>query len=507
MNYYLSLLLNNIYIYNNIHIIKKSFRLNINIIKMKFNKTLLLFANLLAASAHFVKRDNTGKTFDVYKVKIPDSFKDVVKEASEDNKSWQLTKHVVKVEENFINIEKGKHMKTVFEDPFNLMVHCYYKDCGDYPNSVQKGAGYIADALEFYNEVNVNVTIFPFCEFSDDSSSCKSIMGITYPPTFVALKETENDDPFLYPQALVKQLEVDTNIDFEPIDFQIYLNSDYHPDPSQDNRDLIAAHEIIHGLGFFHQINPVSVYINNYKNYFRNDFALPPISYFETDDKIIFEGWTPFSIFDKYIVSTANPSDYLHRKLIKYTDHDIKVQVSTRRPTNAQYNAFKSAFQALENDKEANEGGVEVAKLFSTLNAVGFHTKDGKVVELQTFDGTYESASSISHTNVPFSCKSSSTCNVSNNNLSITENYLMYFTVISRASTNKLINIFKSKSKHKLISDDIVSIMCTLGWNEKNGDKSGNGSSYTLYSDSTRYTPTCIMTILSFIFYFIMHLI
>jgi len=339
-------------------------------------------------------------------------------------------------------------------------------------------------------------------------------MGITYPPTFVALKETENDDPFLYPQALVKQLEVDTNIDFEPIDFQIYLNSDYHPDPSQDNRDLIAAHEIIHGLGFFHQINPVSVYINNYKNYFRNDFALPPISYFETDDKIIFEGWTPFSIFDKYIVSTANPSDYLHRKLIKYTDHDIKVQVSTRRPTNAQYNAFKSAFQALENDKEANEGGVEVAKLFSTLNAVGFHTKDGKVVELQTFDGAYESASSISHTSVPFTCRDSSTCNVSN--ASITENYLMYFTVISRASTEKLINTFKNKSKHDLIGDDIVSIMCTLGWNEKTGAGtigSGNGSTYTLsnenygYSDATRFTPSCIMTILSFIFFFIARLI
>jgi len=124
---------------------------------MKFNKTLLLFANLLAASAHFVKRDNTGKTFDVYKVKIPDSFKDVVKEASEDNKSWQLTKHVVKVEENFINIEKGKHMKTVFEDPFNLMVHCYYKDCGDYPNSVQKGAGYIADALGKYKNKYLNI--------------------------------------------------------------------------------------------------------------------------------------------------------------------------------------------------------------------------------------------------------------------------------------------------------------------------------------------------------------
>jgi len=482
---------------------------------MKFRKTLVLFANLLAASAHFVKRDEITNTFDMYRVQVPHDLKSIAEEATKNNRVMKFTKHQVEVTENFFNIDKGKYLKALSEDPFNLNVHCYSeRDCGDYPTKVQEGAYYISQALEFYNQVFVNVTIFPFCNFIDDKNNCKSIMGITYPPTFVALKEAADGEPYLYPQALVKQLEVDTNIDFEPIDFQIYLNSDYHPDPSQDNRDLIAAHEIIHGLGFFHQINPVSVYINNYKNYFRNDFALPPISYFETDDKIIFEGWTPFSIFDKYIVSTANPSDYLHRKLIKYTDHDIKVQVSTRRPTNAQYNAFKSAFQALENDKEANEGGVEVAKLFSTLNAVGFHTKDGKVVELQTFDGAYESASSISHTSVPFTCRDSSTCNVSN--ASITENYLMYFTVISRASTEKLINTFKNKSKHDLIGDDIVSIMCTLGWNEKTGAGtigSGNGSTYTLsnenygYSDATRFTPSCIMTILSFIFFFIARLI
>jgi len=473
---------------------------------MIFKKTLLLFANLLAASAHFVKRDETGKTYSMYKVKVPNNFEDIVKEASEDNKVWQFTKHEVAIEENFIDIDKGKYMKAVSEDPFNLMVHCYMEHCDDYPNKVQEGAGYIADALEFYEEVNVNVTIFPFCKFSDDSNNCKSIMGITYPPTFVSLKENINDEPYLYPQALVKQLEIDSKIEFEEMDFQIYLNSDYHPNPSQDNRDLIAAHEIIHGLGFFHQINPVSVYINNYRNYFRNDFALPPINYLETDNDIIFEGWTPFSIFDRYIVSTADPSDYLHKKLMKYMDHDIGVQVSKRRPTTSQYNAFKNAFQALENDNEANEGGVEVARLFSTLNAVGFHTKDGKVVELQTFDGTYESASSISHTNVPFSCKSSSTCNVSNNP-SITENYLMYFTVISKASTSKLISLFEDKSTHKLIGDDIVSIMCTLGWTEKNGKNSGNGSSYILYSDTTHFTPTCIMSILSFIFYCILHLI
>jgi len=361
----------------------------------------------------------------------------------------------------------------------------------------------------------VNVTIFPFCRFIDDKNNCKSIMGITYPPTFVALKENENDEPYLYPQALVKQLEVDSGIPFEPMDFLIYLNSDYHPDPSQDNRALIAAHEIIHGLGFFHQINPVSVYINNYSNYFNNDFALPPINYIETDSTIRYDGWTPFSVFDKYIVSTANPDDYLHKKLIKYKEHEINFEISIKRPTTKQYNTFMSTFKSLENDQEANAGGVEVARLFSTINAVGFHTKDGKVVELQTFDGSYESASSISHTSVPFSCRDSSTCNVSN--ASITENYLMYFTVISRASTDKLINTFKNKSKHDLIGDDIVSIMCTLGWNERTGTGSigstGNGSTYTLsnesygYSDASHITPSYIMTILSFIFFCIARLI
>jgi len=470
---------------------------------MKFSKNLLLLTNLLAVSAsHYVKRDFTNTKFEIYKNIIPNSLEKIAQEATDNNRIMKLTKHEVEFTGNFAKLDKGKYMKTVADDPFNLNVHCYTtKDCRDYPDKVQEGAYYVAQALEFYNPVNVNVTIFPFCSFINDKNNCKSIMGITYPPLFVPLKQENDEEPFLYPQALVKQLDIDSEIQYEEMDFLVYLNSDYYPDPSQDNRALIAAHEILHGLGFFHQINPVSVYINNYSNYFENDFALPPIDYEESDTTIRYKGWTPFSIFDKFLVGTGNPTVFLYKKLLKYKTHDINFEISINRPTTKQYNDFMQTFRSLENDEEANVGGVEVARLFSTLNAVGFHTKDGEVVELQTFDGSYESASSISHTNVPFACKNSSTCNVSN--ASITQNYLMYFTVISRASTSKLIKTFKNKSKHELIGDDIVKIMCTLGWNERNGDNnSSNGNSYTYStSDARHIIPSYILTITSFIFF------
>jgi len=338
-------------------------------------------------------------------------------------------------------------------------------------------------------------------------------MGITYPPTFLPLSETKDSEPFLYPQALVKQLEVDSDIKYDDIDFIIYLNSSYKPKESQDNRALIAAHEILHGMGFFHQINPISVYINNYQNYFSNDFALPPIKYEETTDTVIYDGWTPFSIFDKYIVNTNKPDDYLYQKLEKYKTHDVNFEISIRRPTTKQYNDFMNTFKALENDQEANAGGVEVAELFTTLNAVGFHTKDGKVVELQTFDGTYESASSISHVNVPFACKNSGTCNVGS--ASINENYLMYFTVISKASTSRLINTFRKYSKYELIGEDIVKIMCTLGWTEKSNANVSSGNNILTFSQESYgksgtnhlVSPSCVMIILSFVFLCISNLI
>jgi len=481
---------------------------------MRLNNTLFLLANLLAVKGHIVKRDlfNSNK-IEIYKNKVPTSFEQIVKDAVNGNRTYYLEKSTLDItEENLISIPKGKYIKAALDDPFNLNVHCFNQNsCGDYPEKVQEGAYYVSNALEFYNSVNVNVTIFPFCNYIEDGS-CSSIMGITYPPTFVPLKETDDSEEFLYPQALVKQLNLNSGINYEQIDFVVYLNSNYSPDADHDNRSLIAAHEILHGLGFFHQINPVSVYISNYQNMFTQDFAIPPIQYVEEGTVIKYQGWTPFSIFDKYIVGTANPDEYLYQKLTKFRDHSINFEVDSERTTQKQYNTFVNTFKELASDREATPGGVEVARLFKTLNAVGFRTKDGSVVELQTFDGTYESASSISHINVPFACKNSGTCSASGKYPE--ENYLMYFTVISKASTDKLINAFKSKSKHDLIGPNIIKIMTTIGWNEKDGDNNNDDSKYTVSTGSYYQSgsihstsSTSIMIILSIAFLCISYLI
>ncbi|OUM67222.1 hypothetical protein PIROE2DRAFT_5379 [Piromyces sp. E2] len=482
---------------------------------MKFSKNILLLTSMLVANAHFVKRDETNTKMNIFKSIIPNpnDYERIVEDAAKSNRIPMLSAVEVDVVEkdevdDLINFKNGKYMKSAIEDPFHLNVHCYSSDdCGDYPSRIQEGAFYVAQVFEFYQPVKVNVTIFPFCRFMKEAG-CETIMGITYPPTFVPLAENKDSEAFLYPQALVKQLDIDSNIEYSDIDFIIYLNSSYKPTVSQDNRALIAAHEILHGMGFFHQINPISVYINNYQNYFNNDFALPPINCKESDDIVIYDGWTPFSIFDKYIVNTAQPEDYLYKKLEKYRTHNVNFEISTKKPTTKQYNDFMNTFKELESDQEASIGGVEVASLFTTLNAVGFHTKDGKIVELQTFDGTYESASSISHINVPFPCKNSGTCSVSN--ASIDQNYLMYFTVISKASTNKLIDTFKKYSKYDLIGSDIVKVMCTIGWNEKNGQNNNNGNLYS-FSQESKYnsganhftSPSNLMIISSFVFFII----
>ncbi|ORX83617.1 hypothetical protein BCR32DRAFT_266841 [Anaeromyces robustus] len=482
---------------------------------MKLCSKLLLLINLLAVNSHFVKRSyKSNNIIEVYKQKVPTSLEEVAKDivAVENGKSvTRLQRVEIEVEEeSMFKIDKGKYLKTPLEDPFTLQVHCKSElDCADYPNRVQQAAQYVADTFEFYEVVNVNVTIFPFCDYID-RSMCQSIMGITYPPTFVPLKETVDSDVYLYPQALVKQLSIDQQIAYDETDFIIYLNSNYQPDEAHDNRALIAAHEILHGLGFFHQINPLSVYVSSFESYFTTDFAMPPLNYIEGDDFIKYDGWTPFSIFDKFIVETTNPDNYLHKKLEKFREHDVNIELNTHYTTNQEIHNFIGTFREMENDPECMAGGTEVANLFTTLHAVSFRTKDNVVIELQTFDGTYESASSISHINVPFDCKNSGSCLVGSHKPGV--DYLMYFTVISKASTDTLIEAFKDYSPHPLIGPNIVKIMTTLGWNEKSEKKSSSNSnedtkfsvangSYNQNSAGSHITsPSCLIIILSFLF-------
>jgi len=483
---------------------------------MKLYSKFLLLANLLAVNSHFVKRSfSNNKKMEIYKHIIPTSLEQVVKDAENDNRPFKLQKMEIELEEeSMFRIDRGKYIKKPLEDPFILQVHCKSElDCGDYPLRVQEAAKYVTDTFEFYNIVNVNVTIFPFCDYSHDVM-CQSIMGITYPPTFIPLKESIDSPEYLYPQALVKQLSIDQEIKYDETDFIIFLNSNYRPDVNHDNRALIAAHEILHGLGFFHQINPLSVYLANVEPFFQYDFALPPINLIEGRDFVRYDGWTPYSIFDKYIVSSNNPDDYLHKKLEKFRDHDISFEVNAQTTTAEELNIVVKTFKELENDQQAMAGGIEVADLFSTLHAVSFRTKDNTIVELQTFDGVYESASSISHINVPFECKNSGSCSVGGHKPGV--DYLMYFTVISKASTDTLINAFADYSPHPLIGPNIVKIMTTIGWNEKNAQSSSNDDSkYSVASGSYNQSssgshlssPSCLIILLSFVFFCIAQII
>lgn len=428
-----------------------------------------------------IKRDiNFSDKAVVYENYVPTNLTEVVMDAiNRKNGRLSLKKKLVDIKEN--PFKGAKYMKTPLEtDPFFFNIFCEPANdpkCKDYATKVQEASEYISKVFDFFSPVTANVTIFQFCDYFEQSA-CKSIMGITYPPTFIPLREEDSDETFIYPQALVRQFELEDNIDYpSKSDFIVYLNSNYSPSSDKDNRSLIAAHEIFHGLGFFHQITPISVYSDgliNYKDYFSKDYAMPAIDFEQVgrSESYHYEGWVPFSIFDRYIVPTQNPDNYLYKSLKGYFDHNIKFDVdNTNSAANAQ--AFIEQVQEMEKDTALSKAGSEVAEYFTSLNAVGFHTKSGKVVELQTFDGNYESASSISHINVPFTCTSSNSCDTTGSS-GITEDYLMYFTVIGSYSTDNLITYFSSKSKYDLISSNLVDIMTTLGWTEKNSTQSND---------------------------------
>jgi len=120
---------------------------------MRLNNTLLIIANLLLVNSHLVKRDLfNDKKIEVYKNVVPTSLEQIAKDASNGNRTYQIKKSTLDVEEKLINMQKGKFIKAPLDDPFKLNVHCFnLNSCGDYPEKVQEGAYYIANAFGKYN--------------------------------------------------------------------------------------------------------------------------------------------------------------------------------------------------------------------------------------------------------------------------------------------------------------------------------------------------------------------
>ncbi|KAK9765861.1 hypothetical protein K7432_005473 [Basidiobolus ranarum] len=155
----------------------------------------------------------------------------------------------------------------------------------------------LSNVIEFKRTVNVKASYVNYCEDMDWCHS--SLLGYAGPARSMKLKGSDGKRR-LYPQALVKQMELPELPEFSGVDIQATFNSEarfwFQADMNPIRRrqyDFLSVilHELIHGLGFTTQ----------WDNYFKT--GLTPRPNFQTlrNGGTRFVGFTE-NAFDQYLV-------------------------------------------------------------------------------------------------------------------------------------------------------------------------------------------------------------
>lgn len=297
-----------------------------------------------------------------------------------------------------------------------------------------------------------------------------SLVGMTYSPIYISLKESTdpNEREYAYPQALAKQLTLDKEVDFADHDLIIYLNTHM---AKEDYSELIATHEIIHGLGFMGN----GVVIGESIGMFNIEEELfSPYVYYDlegnNDNSYNYHilGFLPFTIFEKFIVPLKNKEDYIFRsgfeefysKSVNISSYSLNALSSA----NDQFAALSDIYNDIYKNSKFIDKYREIANLYLTHDSLGFRSNDGEIIKLQSFDDRYLSSSTACHIAVPFKCESFGTC-FSDDINDYDNEYLMYFSYPLQFKTSEMLKKFNNK--YSLIGPKLLKILTTMGWTEK----------------------------------------
>jgi hypothetical protein len=384
------------------------------------------------------------------------------KKFPERHKSNSMFYHSINIEENELMNHRNEtaNLMTTLH-PFEFSVECMEdeEECTYIKDHIKSAGTYISYIFNIYKTIKVDVHILSFCKHMK-KDHCESITALTYAPSFVTLNIT-GQGIYSYPQALVKQLEINERIKrYASSDISLYFNTDYLKEHNYGNYLLVAAHEIIHGMGFFHLITTASA---AFKMNFKEDRVIPqPLAHhYRTShgEEKAYQGWIPFTVFDRYLVEVDYPDVYIHQGIQEYL-----MDVQAHKLLSEE--AVMQHFENLEVTPSVHAYSKSLVHAFTTREAIGFRTYDGEVVILQTYKA-YEPISSISHIHAPFSCESANDCYIPKEKLKdVDDNYLMYYTIITR-SLNELVNRYSLQNSYGFIGEKIIKILKTIGWTEK----------------------------------------
>ncbi|KAI8910272.1 hypothetical protein EDD86DRAFT_265815 [Gorgonomyces haynaldii] len=309
---------------------------------------------------------------------------------------------------------------------FDISFHCHASINNDTcfaASSVLSTIGRHFEVFRIQKPINVNFTLKPFCT----SLPCTdTTIGRAYSAANHIVHQKGRY--FTFPQSLVKQLNVEIQTQWAPVDIVAEFNSNVPWSFGNESNttfvdfELVVIHELIHGMGFssnllhYSQIIPTAQ-----KNY------LAPVPFEEPNGNYSY--LSPLTVFDSHLVSEKTVFADLGQDLESFkTNQSVNFQ------------DFVQQFEKSKHLKAANTlyNAATSGKLF-------FQTESGRTIKLYA-GPVFLSGSSIDHLD---------TTAIS------TSNFVMIPTVIKNQTTSSIQSHVDANGP---IGNDVMEVLTTIGW-------------------------------------------
>jgi len=417
------------------------------------------------------------------------------------------------------NISKQSNVSKV-EDPFEIVksknfiykFHCSEEKnvCDGFKNDIDYAFNAISKTFEIYKPVSLEV-------FVDDLTLKHGLGGTLAAVTdtnCVALKTTnkKSSAPYLYPQALVKQLKLNKKPKYKENDFTLLINNCNSLPQYKDNEiRSIIIHEMLHGLGFISapsvkklnaETDTDELYFDENDQYGFVTGLVPSFSkklmninditeYMNQLENSKVSKFMPLYVFDKYIVSLKT-GEYIFKDMPFYYK-EINRKCFPKGSLSIKDLTDEYIFNCIKNISPETQNITSriIRDNYFNYGTLGIKTYDGKTITLQTLNGSYNQGNSVSHTNNPLKVEYYSRLNKygygsdqANELFDLStgsykkeyilkyydENYILYYSDEDDFTVEEMIQLLPNNKKHPLIGNGIVKIMKTIGWTGK-GEK------------------------------------
>ncbi|KAG4101642.1 hypothetical protein H8356DRAFT_1033529 [Neocallimastix lanati (nom. inval.)] len=400
---------------------------------------------------------------------------------------------------------------------FQYTFYCldnYNDSCNLIKKDFKEALSILSNTFEFKKPLNFEVYIDDLTKYGFGHST-----GGALDINYVILKEKSSDNkemdkipPYLYTQALAKQLNIEngSKIEYKANDFIIALNN-FKMDPEKfanferKRYSRLIVREIIHAMGFtstevIAQLKDTEDMLKMSPSFIKNDGSntfryipnvlsdidwnqLSKVSKLEDyvselyDSKFI--GLSPLTVFAKNIVDIKTKEKLFKDLGFYYKDFNcIKDQEDVEAIKDVLEKHRLECFKQL--DEKTKETVTNIAmKYFLKSKSIGFLTDAGKVIPLQTFEDMFHPGSSINH--IQFDKYDEIRDDpekkteflkgtfITKENISdyYNEEALMYYTQGDSISNEEFLETIAKSNAHGLIGPSMVEALKTLGWTEK----------------------------------------